>query len=133
MSRKLTWRNILDGFDFSINDGFSDLLGPKGFAELRNIADPTFMEDASNHIYAEFEVPGAVNKDLSVLVEGRYLTITGSWKLSGVQKKLSVNATIPDTANAETVRAKLRNGVLAVIFDKIAPEKTAVRVNIDVA
>jgi len=90
-----------------------------------------------------FEVPGMEQKNLSISVENRTLTISGE-KISEKREeegnlrlerwfgKFSRSFTLPETANAEKVDANLKNGVLTVTVPKreeATPRKVEVKVS----
>ncbi len=90
-----------------------------------------------------FEVPGMEQKNLSISVENRTLTISGE-KVSETREKegnlrlerwfgkFSRSFTLPETADAENIGASLKNGVLTVTVAKkeeATPRKVEVKVS----
>ena len=90
-----------------------------------------------------FEVPGMEEKNLSISIENRTLTISGE-KVSEERKeegnlrlerwfgKFSRSFSLPETADGEHVEANLKNGILTVSVPKKAeatPRKVEVKVS----
>jgi HSP20 family protein len=90
------------------------------------------------------DIPGVKPEDIEVTMENGVLTISGSReetsrsesngyrRVERVSGRFFRRFTLPDTANAEEIRAKSHNGVLEVIIPKharVMPRRISVNVS----
>jgi len=90
------------------------------------------------------DVPGVKTEDIEVAMDNGILSVSGERHAiaptddSGVQRieratgRFLRRFTLPDTANAESISAKSRNGILEVVIPK-APEIQARRITVEAA
>ena len=84
------------------------------------------LED-ENNFYARFEIPGIKKEDVKVDLNDRLLTVTAEKKEKRGEVESSTSYTrsisVPDSVNAETIAAKLEDGVLTVTLPKSEERK----------
>jgi HSP20 family protein len=109
------------------NGGRSEILAPFG-VDVREDAD---------HIYVEADVPGFKKEEIDVNLENQMLTIQAERKAEKEEKgdkngwllrerrysRFERSFTLPPTVDAQTVQAKLNDGVLTVTLNKRAETK----------
>lgn len=123
----------------------SPFLGQNQFADLASFLGNSFVaapyldrNEVSGHIatdvledennfYARFEVPGIKKEDVKVDLNDRLLTISAEKKEKRGDGESSSSYTrsisVPDSVNAETIAARLEDGVLTVTLPKSEERK----------
>lgn len=86
-----------------------------------------FVED-ENNIYLVFELPGYLEKDISVIIKGRELEITAH-KSNGediqdylhqkLRRELHLKKQLPNFVNPKNFSYTMKNGVLEIVFIKL--------------
>ncbi len=122
-----------------LNSIFQDF-GRPGGSETESLATGSFVppvdiyEDAQQ-IALKLEVPGVRQQDLDIRVENHVLTVSGERKFEANEKEENFRRierrfgsfvrsfTLPQTVDADTVRAAYENGVLSVSIAKKAEAK----------
>jgi len=83
-------------------------------------------EDNDNY-YASFEVPGVKKEDVKIELNNGLLTVSAEKREKDGDKEssfsLSRSVSVPDGVNADTISAKLENGVLNVTLPKAEHRK----------
>lgn len=115
--------------------------GGRGYAKqpFRVAVDIREEDDA---FYVDAEVPGVAAEDIKVDVEKNVLTISGERKVEREETEdnyrrverqygsFSRSFTLPETVNADSIHADLKNGVLTLrLPKKEAPKPRAIPVN----
>ncbi|KAH7914802.1 HSP20-like chaperone [Hygrophoropsis aurantiaca] len=97
----------------------------------------------TNTVTATFELPGIQRENVSIDINGDYLTVAGETKTSKEQEdrgyalrerswgKFSRSLQLPRGTKAEVVKAKMENGVLTVTFPKANPEQERKRITVE--
>jgi HSP20 family protein len=113
------------------------LLGWDPFAEMTPYAQkdasfaPSFdvKESAEGYVFVA-DLPGVAEKDLDISLDGRRLTVSGKRESEEHQESdvhfayertfgsFTRSFTLPESANADDVKAELKNGVLTLILAK---------------
>ncbi|MFA6506774.1 MAG: Hsp20/alpha crystallin family protein [Treponemataceae bacterium] len=129
-SRPALARNVFENFDDLIESFFgSDPFVPAGVSGSR-VPAVDVRENTEGYL-VEAELPGATEKDINVRVENRTLVIE-SLKEEKTEKKeedryvirerrassFSRSFTLPEDADAESVQATFKNGVLELEIKK---------------
>ncbi len=104
--------------------GFRD---PFGYETLSTPA--TDISEDDKHYYVHIDVPGVDSKDLDLTVQDHILVLRGekteernvnrTWK-ERLYGKFYREIPLPADADADHMRASLKNGVLTIIIDKSA-------------
>lgn len=83
-------------------------------------------EDKDNY-YATFEVPGVKKEDVKIELNNGLLTVSAEKREKTGDKEssfsLSRSVSVPDGVNADTISAKLENGILNVTLPKAEHRK----------
>jgi len=91
--------------------------------------------EKDGNLVLEAHLPGVAEKDVDVKLEGHVLTLTGERKLENEENKknyhrmessygsFSRSFTLPDTVDAEKIKAEYKNGILTVTI----PQRPEVR------
>ena len=102
----------------------------QGHAELTTWAPAVDIYETENELVVQADLPDLQDKDIDVRVENNTLTIWGERKFEkDVNEKnylrieraygsFTRSFTLPNTINAEAIRAEYRNGVLTVRMSK---------------
>ena len=100
---------------------------------------PLAIWQDQEHFYAEIELAGVTQDEVSVTVQDRQLLISYARKIpenrqfiynerpyGSFERRLA----LPDSINIDTIKAEIRDGILQVTFDKVPeaqPRKIAVQ------
>lgn len=134
-------RSLHDDLDrlFEQRLGMDDTAG-----SVANWTPPVDIREEENRFVLNADIPGVKPDDIEVTMENGVLTITGSReettrdeqngyrRVERVAGRFFRRFTLPDTANAEGIKAKSHNGVLEVIIPKherVMPRRISVDVN----
>jgi len=117
-----------------------------GRADLATWAPAVDIYETENELVVKADLPDVDEKDIDVRVENNLLTIRGERKFEksvSEENYLRVERTygafsrsfsLPNTVNAESIRAEYKNGVLTVNLPKREESKPRqVKVNVNVA
>ena len=111
---------------------------------VANWTPPVDIREEEHRFLLHADIPGVKPEDIEVTMENGVLTISGSREESkrdqgdGYRRFERVSGrffrrfTLPDTANAEGIKAKSNNGVLEVVIPKherVMPRRISVDVN----
>jgi HSP20 family protein len=103
---------------------------------------PVDIREDNDHYYIKADVPGVDPKDIEVTLERGVLTISGSRQSESKEERNGYRRVerfhgrftrafaLPDTADADKVDAKVKDGVLEVVINKkesSKPRRIAVR------
>jgi len=102
---------------------------------------PMALWEEGDRVYIEFEFPGVKKEDLEVVVQNGKLTIAGERKPAQGQRNYWHNErrygrfervfTLPETIDAESIKAELNGGLLLVTLAK-RPEAQPKRIDVQV-
>lgn len=124
----------LRGLDSPFNRLFRDLLGETE-GDQSNIVTSRWMpladiQDAGDHFLLEVDVPGVKAEDINVTMEDGVLNIEGERRheerteekgYSRIERSFGSfhrRFSLPETANADAIDAKVDNGVLRITIGK---------------
>jgi HSP20 family protein len=111
---------------------------------VANWTPPVDIREEEDRFVLHADIPGVKPEDIEVTMENGVLTISGSReetsrsesngyrRVERVSGRFFRRFTLPDTANAEEIRAKSHNGVLEVIIPKharVMPRRISVNVS----
>lgn len=111
---------------------------------VANWTPPVDIREEEDRFVLHADIPGVKPEDIEVTMENGVLTIDGSRaettreeqngyrRIERVSGRFFRRFTLPDTANAEGIKAKSHNGVLEVIIPKherVMPRRISVDVN----
>ena len=111
---------------------------------VANWTPPVDIREEENRFVLNADIPGVKPDDIEVTMENGVLTISGSReettrdeqngyrRVERVSGRFFRRFTLPDTANAEGIKAKSHDGVLEVIIPKhesVMPRRISVDVN----
>jgi len=112
------WADLETLFDRSF-PLFNQFFSPE-YATARQLPVNLYETEASR--YAEFEIPGVSREDLNVELENAVLTIKATRRVKRNGEDTSVefsrSVTVGDDIKAESVTAKLEDGILKVEMPK---------------
>lgn len=116
-------------FDRFLNDEFFSPMSTDGSARMT--AAPLSMWEDEDHLFVEIDAPGMTERDIDVSIHAGELCVRGERKCgrrgegydSRSYGRFEQRISLPSWANADTVEAKLTNGVLALTFPKGADAK----------
>lgn len=119
-----------------LNSIFQDFARPatSGSESLAtgSFAPPVDIYEDAQHIALKLEVPGVRQEDLDIRVENHTLTVKGERKFEAEEKEENFHRierrfgsfvrsfTLPQTVDAEKVKASTENGVLTISIGKRA-------------
>jgi HSP20 family protein len=115
--------------DFSRSYRLPDTFGFQGKFELNPDMD---VHDSEKQVTLKLELPGVDEKDVDISVSGQMITISGEKKVETETKddeiyrsersygSFSRSMSLPFTADADKVEAKMSNGVLTIVVPKPA-------------
>jgi HSP20 family protein len=107
-----------------------------------NWAPPVDIKEDEDHYYIKADVPGIDPKDIEVTLERGVLTIAGERRGESQEQREGYRRVerlhgrftrafaLPDTADADKVEARVKDGVLEVVINKkesSKPRRIAVR------
>ncbi len=131
------WRN----FENSVNDLVSSVFGKPIFSEKNPSAagwwPRTDVLERENAFVIHVDVPGVAPADVKLTIDAGKLTISGERKSHQESEKDHVHRSersygkftrtfaLPESVNAEEIKADFKNGVLTVLVPK--PEATGAR------
>ena len=132
------WRPTCSEFG-SLDDLFNDLFRPP-LVETTTWLAPISIWEGEDHFSVEVELPGVHNDDIDVTVEKNVLQVTAQRKppedertylhLERRHGKLERTFSLPDTVDAGSVEAELKDGVLHITLAKkpeTQPKKISVK------
>lgn len=111
---------------------------------VANWTPPVDIQEEEGRFVLHADIPGVKPEDIEVTMENGVLTISGSReettrderngyrRVERVSGRFFRRFTLPDTANAEGIKAKSTHGVLEVIIpkhDRVMPRRISVDVN----
>ena len=134
-------RSLHDDLDrlFEQRLGMDDTAG-----SVANWTPPVDIREEENRFVLNADIPGVKPDNIEVTMENGVLTISGSReettrdeqngyrRVERVSGRFFRRFTLPDTANAEGIKAKSHDGVLEVIIPKherVMPRRISVDVN----
>ena len=101
------------------------------------------IKEEDNRFVIQADIPGVDPKDIEVKMENGVLSITGERNAEHEEEKEGYKRiersygrfmrrfTLPDTADADTITAKSKNGTLEVIVNKIEPSNHTRRITVE--
>ncbi len=135
----------LEGFPFTDMKVFEDTLN-RFFdqpASARPWSPPVDIAENENELTLTADLPGVKMEDLDIKIEDSVLTLSGTRKFEGEEKKGGYHRieraygsfrrafSLPDTVEAENVAARFDNGVLKVTLPKKEVAKPrSIKVNV---
>jgi HSP20 family protein len=111
---------------------------------VANWTPPVDIQEEEGRFVLHADIPGVQPDNIEVTMENGVLTLSGSReetnrderngyrRVERVAGRFFRRFTLPDTANAEEIKAKCNNGVLEVIIpkhDRVMPRRISVDVN----
>ncbi len=127
-------RPLLSRWGFDPFEGF-DQLASRAFGEDLPLAVRIDCREDADHYFVDADVPGFAGEDIEVTLENNLLTITGertqAEKTEGEnflhsERKIgrfSRSVRLPDQVKADSVVARLKDGVLTVTVSKADESK----------
>ncbi|UOD34542.1 Hsp20/alpha crystallin family protein [Deferribacteraceae bacterium V6Fe1] len=136
--RKKSVSPLRDVFDLQeeVNRLFDDFFLPS--AQVRDFPFMPHVDisENNNQIKVKADLPGVTEKDIELTLENNILTIKGKreeeketkednyYSRERVYGTFMRQVQIPKRVNADSVKAKFKNGVLEVVMDKAEEEKS---------
>jgi len=136
--RKKSVSPFRDVFDLQeeVNRLFDDFFLPS--AQVRDFPFMPHVDisENNNQIKVKADLPGVTEKDIELTLENNILTIRGKreeeketkeenyYSKERVYGAFMRQVQIPKRVNADSVKAKFKNGVLEVVMDKAEEEKS---------
>lgn len=86
----------------------------------RSVIEPKVWVEKENKYVLALEVPGVPEDKIDLIVEDRIIQLRAFHQDDeiGYEKKYVFRETLPKKANAETISAKIKNGILIVSVEK---------------
>ncbi len=124
---------------------FSDFLTPFVQAAGETVGNyPANLYETDNNFVLELAVPGVSKDDVDISIEGRHLTVKGSYKdesensdekrhyhVSTFQKgEFTRTITLPNQVDADNIKANIKDGVLNLNIPKVEAAR-AKKININ--
>lgn len=128
--------NLLDRFQRELNQlGFRDLFGSEGDEDNSNIVTSHWrpavdIKEEDDRFVIQADLPGVDPKNIDITMENGILAIKGERKYEKAEEREGYKRverargtfyrrfSLPDTADAEAIKAKGKDGVLEIVIPK---------------
>ncbi len=124
--------NLMNQLQGELNRAFRDLASNETSAATADWVPAADVEEYEDRFELYVDLPGVVAKDVEITLEGGVLSLSGERKVERAVQQMTRHRRergygrfyrrfiLPDTVNAEAVKATERNGVLAITIPKKA-------------